>query len=107
MTIIRNDLLQAARHVAANACDEVEVSGSPFFCEELLELLHGLRVPAVHAPLEIIPQFFDRIELGTPCGSLDEVNAVTFEPESTRTSSMNRPVILLKPPLSFGPKLMR
>jgi len=98
--------LQAMRHVAADACDEVEVGVSPFFCHKALELIHGLRVPSVHASLEIVPQLLDRIEIGTPRRPVDEVDAVVVEPYPAGASGMGCRIVLLKPPLPARPELM-
>src|SRR5688500_405450 len=76
MTIVGNHCLQAMRHVATNACNEVEVGCCPFLCNEAFEFVHRFRVPSIHSSLEIIPYFLDWIEIRAPCGPVDEVNAV-------------------------------
>src|SRR4051812_46116527 len=106
MSLIRNDLLQAVRHVATNACNKVEISGCPLFCDNALEFFHRLRVFSVDASLEIIPYFFDRIEIRTPGRPVEEVNTVIVEPLSACACGMDSPVVLLKPPLSTRPELM-
>ena len=104
--MVGNHGLQAVRHIATNACDEVEIGCRPLLCDEAFEFLHGARVSSVHSLLEIVPQLFDRIEVGTPGGPVDEVDAVIVEPLATRRSFMLRRVVLLKPPLPARPELM-
>src|ERR1700709_2890623 len=106
MTIVGNHLLQAMRHVATNASDEFEIGCSPLLCDIALEFVHGLRVLGIHSSLEIVPQLFDWIEIRTPCRPVDEVDAMIMEPGLTRTSCVDCPIILLVPPLSFGPELL-
>ena len=84
MTIVRDNLLQAVRHVATNARDEAEIGCGPLLCDEALELLHGSSMPPIHSSLEIAPQLFDRIEIRTPCRPVDEVDAVILKPYLTR-----------------------
>src|SRR4051812_13795448 len=106
MTAVLNDELQAMRHVAANARNKGEVRGSPLLCDGVLELLQGLRVAAIHARLEVVPELFDGIEVRTPRRPVDQVHAVVVEPLTARGCCMHRPVVLLEPPLSTRPEEM-
>ena len=76
MTLTLAQQLQALRHAAADVRDESEVCGLPFDSDPVLQLFHRRRVMSVHASLEVAPQILDRIEVRTPCGPVDEVDAV-------------------------------
>jgi len=61
---------------------------------------------SVHAALEIAPQILDGVEIRTPCRPADEADAMVVKPGLPRASSVNGPVVLLEPPLTFRSELM-
>jgi hypothetical protein len=79
VSLIRNDELQALRHVEARARAEVEIGGLALHCDEVLEFLHGLRVMRVDAWLEVIPEQLDGVEIRTPWREVDDIDAVIVE----------------------------
>ena len=52
MTVVVNQQLQALRHAAADARDEIEISGCPLLSNPVLQFFHRLRVMCVDAAFE-------------------------------------------------------
>ena len=95
MPSIRNDKLQALRHVEARARAEVEVSGLPLDRNEVLQLFHRLGVMSVDAALEVIPEQLDRVEIRTPRRKVEDVHSMVVEPGAGGASGVRRRIVLL------------
>ena len=98
--------MQAARHAAADVGDECQVCGCPLLPNPVLQLFHRLRVVSVDTALEVAPQVLDRVEIWTPCRSIDEIDAVAVKPGAAGAGGVLRRVVLLVPPLPSRPELM-